>query len=337
MSTIYEIAKKAGVSPTTVSKVINDYPDVSEKTRIKIKNILEEEKFYPNSQAQTLITKKTWTLGVVYYENLGLGLNHPFFGGVIEAFKNQADKYGYSLLFGSKNNRLGNDTFLEYFQHKNVDGIAIICAEYDDKETLEMVESDIPIVVVDMLSKDASTVGSNNEDGTRIAINYLYELGHRKIAHIPGTDYGSNWPSDMRKNGYVNTMEELGLEVKKGYISKSGVYDVKGGYNAMIELLNLEDRPTAVFVASDMMAIGAMEAINDSGLKVPQDISIIGFDDIEVAKYTTPKLTTIKQKADSIGKVAIDLLVKQINSKTKLKINKLIPVELVIRESCRKL
>ena len=337
MSTIYEIAKKAGVSPTTVSKVINNYPDVSDKTRNKIKKILDDENFYPNSQAQTLITKKTWTLGIVYYEDLGFGLNHPFFGGVIESFKKQADKYGYSLLFGSKNNRLRNNTFLEYFKHKNVDGIAIICADDNDKEMLEMIESDFPIVIVDRDVQATASVGSNHFQGAMAAMKYLYDLGHTKIAYIPGAEPGYNWPSEERERAYKEFMNDNKLEIKEGYLANYGHYAVEGGYNSMKDLLALKEIPTAVFVASDKMAIGAIDAIREAGLSVPDDISIIGFDDIELAQYLTPRLTTIRQDGEAIGKTAIDLLVKQIDSKTKLSENKAIPVELIIRDSCKKI
>lgn len=337
MGTIYEIAKIAGVSPTTVSKVINNYPDVSDKTRAKIQKILNEEKFLPNAQAQFLSTKKTWTLGIVYFENLGVGLNHPFFSGVIEAFKNQADKQGYSLLFGSKNDRLKNDTFLEYFKYRCVDGIAIICTDPNDKETLELIESDFPIVVIDMFNKNTSTVTSDSLKGCNLAIKYLYDLGHRKIAHISGASYSDNWPSIIRKKGYIKAMNKLNLEILDGYIADGVNFDVSGGYNAMKELLNLQERPTAVFTACDKIAIGAINAIKEVGLSVPEDISIMGFDDIEISRYITPRLTTIRQKCDEIGKTAVDLLVKQINEKAKLKINKIIPIELVERDSCKKI
>lgn len=337
MSTIYEIAKIAGVSPTTVSKVINNYPDVSYATRTKIQKIIKDENFLPNSQAQFLSTKKTWTLGMVYYENLVLGFNHPFFAGVIEAFKKQANEYGYSLLFGAKNNRLNNATFLEYFRYRGVDGIAIICTDPNDKETLEMIESDLPIVVIDMDKEDTSTVVSDNAEGCRLAINYLYYLGHKRIAHIEGLKQADNWPSDSRKEGYIKVMKELNLDILDGYIADGINFDVSGGYRAMNDLLSLKERPTAVFVAADKMAIGAIEAIKEAGLSVPEDISIIGFDDIDMSKYLTPKLTTIKQNFDEIGKNAVDILIKQINAKTKLKINKVVPVKLIERDSCRKI
>ena len=337
MSTIYEIAKIAGVSPTTVSKVINNYPDVSDKTRARIQKILNEENFLPNAQAQFLSTKKTWTLGIVYFEDLGVGLNHPFFSAVLEAFKKQADKHGYSLLFGSKNDRLKNDTFLEYFKYRSVDGIAIICTDPNDKETLELIESDFPIVVIDMFNKNTSTVTSDNVEGCNLAINYLYDLGHRKIAHISGASYSDNWPSTIRKEGYIKAMNRLNLKILDGYIADGVNFDVSGGYKAMKDLLKLKERPTAVFASCDKIAIGAINAIKEAGLSIPEDISIIGFDDIELAKYITPKLTTIRQKCDEIGKTTVDLLVEQINQKAKLKINKIISVELMERDSCRKI
>lgn len=337
MSTIYEIAKIAGVSPTTVSKVINNYPDVSDKTRARIQKILHEENFLPNSQAQFLSTKKTWTLGIVYFENLGVGLSHPFFSGVIEALKNQADKHGYSLLFGSKNDRLKNDTFLEYFKYRCVDGIAIICTDPNDKETLELIESDFPIVVIDMFNQNTSTVTSDSMEGCNLAINYLYDLGHRKVAHITGSSYSDNWPSTIRKEGYIKAMDKLNLKILDGYIADGINFDVTGGYSAMKELLKLKERPTAVFASCDKIAIGAINAIKEAGLSVPDDISIIGFDDIEISRYITPSLTTIRQKCDEIGAAAVDLLVEQINQKAKLKINKIISVELMKRDSCKKI
>lgn len=337
MTTIYEIAKIAGVSPTTISKVINNYPDVSDKTRAKVQKILSDENFLPNAQAQFLSTKKTWTLGILYYEHLGVGLNHPFFSGVIEAFKKQADKHGYSLLFGSKNDRLKNNTFLEYFKYRAVDGIAIICTDQKDKETLEIIESDLPSVVIDMTNEDTSTVTSDNVEGCNLAIKYLYDLGHRKIAHISGANYSDNWPSLVRQEAYIKIMNKLNLKISDGYIVNGINFDVSGGYSAMQELLKLKERPTAVFASGDKLAIGAINAIKDAGLSVPDDISIIGFDDIEVASYISPKLTTIRQDCNEIGRAAVDLLVEQINKKSKLKINKIIATKLVERDSCKKI
>lgn len=337
ISTIYEIAKIAGVSPATVSKVINNYSDVSDKTRAKVKKILEEQNFQPSYEAQCLSTKKTWTLGLVYFESLEIGLKHPFFGAVIEAFKKEAEKNGYSLLLGSKNDRLKIDSFLQYFKYRSVDGIAVICSIPDDKETTDIIESDFPTVVIDMNNNNTAAVTSNNEQGCRDAIQYLYDLGHRNIAYITGMENDGNWVSSVRKNTYIEEMKRLNLTIKEGHIQKGNNFDFNSGYSAMKNLLELEERPTAVFAASDKEALGAIQAVKDEGLNVPDDISVIGFDDSELARYVTPRLTTVRQSCDDIGKEAADLLINQINKKEKIKVNKVIPVELVIRDSCKKI
>ena len=335
MSTIYEVAKVAGVSAATVSKVINNYPDVSDKTRKKVKQVLSDMNFRPNAEAQSLATKKTWTLGIIYFENSNIGLKHPFFSAVIESFKKQSERHGYSLLFGSKNNRIKNETFLEYFRYKKVDGIAVICSNPYEKEVLELINSEFPIVFIDFHNDNATAVTSNNYEGCRMAVKYLYDLGHRKIAHITGMKQKNNYISNLRKNAYIDEMKKLNLEIKEGYIQKGNNFDFDSGYRAMMELLKLEDRPTAVFAASDRTAFGAIEAIKEMKLRVPEDISVIGFDDIEACLYSTPKLTTIRQDCDEIGKRAADILVNEIDGKKKENVNLIVPVDLVIRDSCK--
>lgn len=337
ISTIYEIAKIAGVSPATVSKIINNYPDVSEKTRARVKKILEEVNFQPNYEAQCLSTKKTWTLGVVYFENSQIGLKHPFFSAVIEDFKKEAEDKGYSLLLGSKNKRLKNQTFLQYFKYKSVDGIAVICSIPNDKEVIEIIESDFPTVVIDMHNDKTATVTSDNQNGCKLAMQYLYDLGHRKIAYITGMKEEDNWVSNIRKESYINEMNRLNIPIKDGYIQKGNNFDFESGYAAMKQILKIEEMPTAIFTGGDKLAIGAIEAIKEAGLNVPDDISVIGFDDSEPAQYITPKLTTVRQSCAEIGKEAADILIDQITSKQKSKVDKIIPTELVIRESCKKI
>lgn len=337
ISTIYEIAKIAGVSPATVSKVINNYSDVSDKTREKVKKILEEYKFQPKYEAQCLSTKRTWTLGIVYFEESNIGLKHPFFAAVIEAFKKEAEKQGYSLLLGSKSDRLKIDSFLQYFKYRSVDGIAIICSIPNDKEIKEIIESDFSTVVIDMCNNNIASVASDNEQGCRLALQYLYDLGHRRIAHITGMQEDDNCVSKIREEYYRNEMKRLNLPVKEEYIQKGNNFDFDGGYAAMKNLLKIKEIPTAVFASSDKCALGAIQAVKDVGMNVPDDISIIGFDDSEMSKYVTPKLTTIRQSCDEIGKEAADILINQINKKEKVKTNKIIPVELIVRESCKKI
>lgn len=337
MLTIYDIAKITGVSPGTVSKVINNYPDVSDKTREKILKAFKEYNFFPSAQAQFLTTKKSWTIGIVYYEGIGWGFKHPYFSGVIDGLKKRADEYGYSLLLGSKNNRLRNETFLQYFRHLKVDGIVMLSADKDLEGKEEIINSEIPVVVIDSDSLIGPIVASDNVKGCELAINYLYNLGHRKIAHISGGALEDTWATRVRIKGYIAAMIKLGLKIPDEYLVDGKNFRYDGGYEAMNNILKLKDKPTAVFVAGDHMAIGAIQAIKDAGLNVPNDISIIGFDDIELSEYISPRLTTIRQEVAEIGIVAMDVLVEQINSSEKYKTDRIIPVSLIERDSCAKI
>jgi len=222
-------------------------------------------------------------------------------------------------------------SYLEHFQHRAVDGIVVICSDQMDKHVQELIQSSIPIVVVDMDSTDCSVVFSDNLSGGTLAVNHLYELGHRLIAHIAGDmtiDAGL-----ARIEGYKQAMDRLALTIPEGYLINGGFFSVEEGKQAMQTLLALPKRPTAVFVAGDQMAIGAMEAIHEAGLQVPHDISVVGYDDIEMSKYVTPKLTTVRQDTERIGQHAAELLIEQIVNKRRVMTTDIIPVDLIVRQS----
>ncbi|WP_070329079.1 MULTISPECIES: LacI family DNA-binding transcriptional regulator [Exiguobacterium] len=332
MGTIYDLAKKTGFSITTVSKALNNYKDVNEKTRAKILKAAAEMDYLPNAHAQSLSTKKSWAIGVMFSEANEVGMKHPFFNGIIESFRHATEEQGYDLMFASRNLRNRDMSYLEHFKHRAVDGIVVICSDRMDEQVQELMQSDIPIVVVDMDSADCSVVYSDNIAGARLAVNHLYELGHRKIAHIAGDrtiDAGAT-----RIKGYELAMQALDLPIEPGYLINAGFFSVEEGKQAMEKLLQLEAPPTAVFVAGDQMAIGAIEAVHEHGLRVPEDISIIGYDDIDMIKYITPKLTTIRQDTDEIGEAAAELLIEQMTAKERLTERRVIPVKLIERLSC---
>ncbi|KGP73284.1 LacI family DNA-binding transcriptional regulator [Pontibacillus yanchengensis] len=335
MVTIYDIAKKTGYSVTTVSKVINNYQDVSEKTKKAIQLAMEEMGYLPNSHARSLTTKKSWTIGVVFIESLGIGMKHPFFNAVIESFRKQVELLGYDLLFASRSISNQKKSYLDHFRYRGVDGVVIVCSTYDDEQVQELIENSIPSVVIDLNSKESSAVYSDNLDGSKQAVEYLYGLGHRAIAHISG--HQSTHAGEQRLLGYKQTLKSLGIPIREEYIENGKYFSRDGGYEAMEKLLTLKNRPTAVYAAGDSMAIGAIEAIRNRGLRVPEDISVIGYDDIELSQYVHPPLTTIRQKTDLIGNESAKLLVKQINEKEKCIEHHIIPVELVERHSCSSL
>jgi len=331
MATIYDIAKKAGFSITTVSKVLNNYPDVSEKTRKKILDTIEEIGYYPNSHARALMTKKYWTIGVVFIEALDVGIKHPFYNAVIESFRKMVAESGYDLLLVSKNIDNKRKSYIERFQQRGVDGVIVVSPLNFDKEVMELLTHEIPSVFIDLNSKEVSVVNSDNQYGSELAVNHLYSLGHRKIAHIAGSQ--ETHAGSERLIGFQQALRKHHLQIPTSYIVNGGFFDVESGKKAMQQLLTLGEIPTAVYAAGDMLAIGAIKEIRRQGLKVPEDISIIGFDDIDIAAHITPSLTTIRQNTELIGKQAAALLIQQMDMKKKIPLRITTPVELVYRES----
>ncbi len=333
MATIYDIAKKTGYSVSTVSKVLNNYSDVGEKTKKIINEAVEELGYFPSSSARTLSTKRSWTIGVVFVEDSGIGMEHPFFNAVIESFKKMAEKEGYDLLFASSTIGKEPRSYLDHFLYRGVDGVAVVCSTLNTPDVQKLMESDLPSVVIDLDTRGVSVVFSDNLHGSELAVDYLYGFGHRKIAHIAGAE--ELYVGVQRLMGYICALHKNNLDVQKDYIVDGGYFTYEGGKKAMEKLLKLKEIPTAVYVAGDLMAIGAIAAIKEKGLKVPDDISIVGFDDIQLARYITPGLTTIRQDTKLIGKTAANLLIDQINSKKKQFMSVKIPVSLIERDSCR--
>ncbi|OKP86528.1 LacI family transcriptional regulator [Paenibacillus helianthi] len=332
MTTIYDIAKKTGYSPTTVSKAFNNYSDVREKTRQDILRAAQEMGYLPNSHARTLTTKKSWTIGVLFVEETGAGIRHPFFSAVIESFKQVAVAKGYALMFISKDVGGKQSGYLENCRIRGVDGVVVFLSDYDDPYFLELLESDIPTVILDYDTAQSHTVCSDNMAGAQLAVNYLAALGHRKIAHISGG--GNSFPGSQRELGYIAAMELQGLEVRDGYITEGAFFSRESGYAAMLKLLELADRPTAVFASGDLLALGAVMAAKDKGFSVPSDISVIGYDDIELAAYVSPALTTIRQDTEKLGTRAAEILLASIDGKGQAKEALMLPVEVVVRDSC---
>ncbi|PYZ92676.1 LacI family transcriptional regulator [Salipaludibacillus keqinensis] len=330
MTTIYDIAKKTGFSITTVSRALNNYTDVSPKTKKLILEAVEDMHYYPNSVARTLSTKKSWALGIIFVEDLGIGMKHPFFNSVIEGFKKSVEQKGYDLIF--LNRYVGGEkmTYLDHALHRGVDGIAVVSSNYDDVEVEKIIGSSLPNVIIDSHTSKSNVVYSDNMRGSELAVDYLYSLGHRNIAHISG--HSKTFVGLERLRGFKSAVEKYQLH--NSSIAEGGLFSVDGGYQAMKTLLQLENRPTAIFAAGDNLAIGAMKAIKDAGLNVPDDFSIIGFDDIELSGQISPSLTTIKQDMDKIGEQAAELLLQQINHKTDPTIS-IVPVELIKRETTK--
>lgn len=333
MLTIKDIAKKAGVSTATVSRVLNNYPDVSLKTREKIIKIIKELNYTPSAVARSLSTNKSYTVGIFFTDHFNTGLQHPFFREVIFGMEKEFGENGYDMVYFT-NRRWGDSfSYTEKCKNRHVDGVILIGVPKTDPNLNKLLDSEIPTVFIDLdvIGKNASYVISDNAMGARQAVEYLYNLGHRKIGMITGLNI--TIPTQERLKGFLQAVNKLQLPYNPQWIV-NGQYNEEAGYAAMQQIIEMEDRPTAIFCHSDIMAIGAIKAIYDSGMEVPKDFSVIGFDNIEISGYFKPGLTTIHQDKPGMGKEAAKLLLKIINNSGQSHAPVILPTKLMERETC---
>jgi LacI family transcriptional regulator len=332
------VAKLSGVSVATVSRVFNGYADVSEATRQRVMATAKRLDYAPSAAARTLVKQRSQLIGVVLYTgDEHPDIQHPFFQEVLVGLKHGIGALGYDLLlFATEqpgSNRGGPHAYLRRARHHRVDGVVLMGVDADDPEVEKLVASDTPIVAVDLeiAGPRASYVTSDNVTGARLALRHLRSFGHIRIATISGPSRSK--AGGDRTVGYRAEMQALGLEIRPGY-EQEGDFYAETGESAMHELLRLETPPTAVFAASDMMAVGALKALRDAGLRCPQDVAVVGFDDNALAGLLSPALTTVRQDAPEMGVAAGRSLIEMIENPQVLAPVRVLPVELVVRESC---
>ncbi|MDX8364554.1 LacI family DNA-binding transcriptional regulator [Cytobacillus sp. IB215665] len=331
--TIKDIAKMAGVSPATVSKIINNYKDVGEETRQKVLDIMEQTGYRPSYSARSLAMQTSNIIGVIYAGNVNADFNHPFFIEVMNSFKKSIGSLGYDLLFFSNEKfNGGNENYLERCRHYQVDGCIVISGEEIQSSILDLVKSEIPCIGVDLQldGKRSSYIMSNNVKVGKKVVEHFYLLGYRDIGFIGGI---KNSPvTTYRLEGFKKKMADFGLVENEDWVTY-GDYFEESGYQCMLKMLQAQTLPRAIFAASDLMAFGALRAVKERGLRVPEDIAIVGCDDIDACKYTEPPLTSIKQDKNKIGKLAAYMLVDLIEDHVQ-STNLMVEPELVIRKSC---
>jgi LacI family transcriptional regulator len=305
--TITELARLSGVSVGTVSRALNGYPDVNEVTRERVMVLAQELDYTPDAAARKLVTRRSHVVGVVLDTGEGHpDLGHPFFHEVLVGLKQELGAQGFDLLLLSSANPgggYGSHSYLKRCLHHGVEGVVLMGVAADDPEVERLARSSLPTVSVDVELAGRATrwVASDSEAGARLAVEHLVGLAHRRIAHIAGPLVTT--PGRARLNGFRKAIADASLPYGDELVAYGDFY-YDSGREAMNRLLDLEHAPTAVFVASDMMAIGAMRAVHERGLRVPQDVSFVGFDDIPMAAMAHPPLTTIRQKKMEVGALA---------------------------------
>ncbi|TOH60580.1 transcriptional repressor PurR [Vibrio parahaemolyticus] len=313
MATMKDIAKLAGVSTSTVSHVINKTRFVSEEISERVNNAAKELNYYaPSALARSLKVNRTKTIGMLVTTS-----TNPFFGEVVKGVERSCYHKGYSLILcntegDNERMRQSINTLLQ----KRVDGLILMCSSLEG-ERIDVFERypDIPVVVMDWgpMLFTSDKIQDNSLRGGYLAAKYLIDCGHTEIGCITGPLIKHQ--AQMRYEGYKRAMNEAGLDFNANWIIESD-FECEGGYQAFKKMAERGMLPSSIFVSNDMMAMGVINAANELGIKVPDDLSIIGYDDIHIAKFMSPSLTTIHQPKYRLGQAAVETLVRRLDDKS---------------------
>ncbi|MEI7845912.1 MAG: LacI family DNA-binding transcriptional regulator [Chloroflexota bacterium] len=328
MATIKEVAARAGVSSATVSHVINGTRYVSAAVQEQVQQAMEALGYRPNALAQSLRSGNTHTLGMILPDSA-----NPFFAEIGHSIEIAAFEAGYSVILCNTENDFAKETlYMDVLTNKQVDGIIFVAIGERGDSVEKLLKMNFPVVVMDRdfpeLAMDV--VLADNLQGGYLATKYLISLGHTRIGCIAGQSNVT--PSALRVKGYMRAMEEANLPVLRELII-NGDFHPESGWQVTHHMLSMENRPTAIFSCNDLMAIGVLRAAAELGLSVPHDLSVVGYDDINLASYVIPPLTTVNQDKNEMGLAALKLLLARIEKKYVDPQRTLLPVSLVIRGS----
>lgn len=339
--TVYDIAREANVSVATVSRVLNNTAPVKKATRDRIMELIHKHQFQPNALARSLLKKETGMIGIILPD-----ITNPFFPAVLAGVEQEARSRGYTFFLcdtvstnrDSADQYVRESQYLSLLMEKQVDGIIMIGGRINlarpDKEMVqEVVEAGkrVPILLLNgnLPGGGLYRIYTDETEGAELATQHLIELGHRDIAFVGGYRHMSN--TIQRQQGFTKTMRRHGLHVRREWILDGG-FSVESGKALMERLLRGSERPTAVFCANDLVAIGALKTAHKAGLRVPEDLSLVGFDDIPYASNSIPELTSVSLKCHELGRTSAELLHRLI-TRDKVKKNTKLRPELIVRES----
>ncbi|MGN0432472.1 MAG: LacI family DNA-binding transcriptional regulator [Lachnospiraceae bacterium] len=299
MASMKDISRACGVSIATVSKALNNHKDIGEETKAHIRQVAKELGYFPNSSARALKTNRTYNIGVLFADEAMSGLTHDYFADVLDSFKRTVEARGYDITFlNASKNRKNRMTYLEHCRYRGFDGVMIACVDFSDSEVEELVKSDIPLVTVDNVFPGRTVIVSDNEKGMHDLVTYIYEQGHRRLAYIHGADSAV---TRSRLSSFYKTVGELGLTIPDEYVREAAYRDTEGAGRITEELLALKEPPTCIIYPDDFASFGGMNVIKEKELRIPEDISIAGYDGIRAGRHIEPQLTTVMQDTERIG------------------------------------
>lgn len=307
MVSMKDIALRCGVSVATVSKALNGQPDVGEDTRQRVEQVAKELGYLSNAAARALKTNRTYHLGVLFVDERRSGLGHEYFSAMLESFKVAAESRGYDITFINRNVAGKQSSYLQHCRYRGVDGVVIASVDFNDPQVRELVDSGIPLVTIDHVFNHRLAVVSDNVNGLETLVRYIHSRGHRKIAFLHGE---RTTVTQNRLTGFYRACEELGLEVPEEYIRECVYHDPGRCAKVTEELLQLPERPSCILFPDDFSYIGGMNVLQAHGLRIPEDISVVGYDGIHLARVMN--LTTYSQNVEKLGSIAAERLISLI-------------------------
>jgi len=328
MATIREVAESAGVSYATVSHVINNTRVVTPETRARVLAAMSALDYRPNALARSLRQGKTNTIGLVLPDSA-----NPFFAEISRSIEDEAFKKGYSVFLCNTELDTQRELFyVDVLSKKQVDGIIFVAAG-DQPDSLDfLLRQNMSVVMIDrdLPNIEVDAVLTDHRLGGFLATRHLIELGHQRIACIAGPS--SITPSAERITGYRQALQEAGLPYDESLVVR-GDYHAQSGMEITYSILAMTPRPTAIFALNDLMALGALRAAAEANYSVPRDLAVVGYDNLELARFTSPPLTTIAQPKKEIGTQAVNLLAARIAQKSRPPVRLVLPPELIVRRS----
>ncbi|GAA0464356.1 LacI family DNA-binding transcriptional regulator [Alkalibacillus silvisoli] len=334
--TIKDVAKKANVSPSTVSRVIANNSRITEETKKRVREVMEELGYYPNFQARNLVVNKTNTIGIVMANSATLSFQNPFFSEVLRGVSStaHANQYGLYLTTGATEEEVYNEV-VSMVQGKRVDGIILLYSKENDKTLDYLASSSFPFTIVGRPSINQNQftyVDNNNVQNSKEAVGHLIELGHKKIAFVGGSlDFVV---SQDRLTGYKQALKEAGIQHQEDYIFHQEM-TASIDRDSVIQLMNMSEPPTAIVTHDDLVAYELIRYLEELKITVPNDVSIVSFNNHKISEHLRPPLTSVDISIYELGFQASSLLIDKINQPNTQDINKIVSSTLIKRGSCK--
>ena len=309
MVSLKDIAQACGVSAATVSKALNGHRDIGEETRQRICRMAEDMGYMTNASARALKTKRTYNIGILFVDARSSGLAHEYFSSLLDSLRVEAEANGYDITFINRSVGQRSTTYLQHCLYRGVDGVVIASVDFHDPMVRELVESPLPVVTIDHVFNNRIAVLSDNVQGMESLVRYAVGKGHERLAFIHGERTSV---TESRLVGFHRACEALGIPERPEYLLEGAFHDPETCYRLTRQLLALPKRPTCIFFPDDFSYIGGHNAIVEAGLRIPEDISAVGYDGIRLAQVISPRLTTWRQSTTSLGTTAADKLIELI-------------------------